>query len=477
MPKHPRIEFKLAYIFLPPVIAFLFYFPSLKYYFFQDDFYELLISKVTNIYEFINLFAFLENRSSYRPIGLQLYFFLNQTFFGLNPIFYRLVTFILFIGSYFLIIKCVAKMLDNKQAGFLAAFFWVTSSIHFLSLSWIAAAWIIIGTFFFFLALYLFLVFLDKNKWIYYFLSILFFLICVGSFEFFIAWPVVVFCYLLIFHKLKFKKSLILASPYIVVVFFYALARLALASLPQINEYKMELNTETAKNIFWYLLWSFNIPEELKKQVVNNLLGFNNTFMSEFGHIVYKSFSSALFILAVAVISLFKTKLNQGEKFKKVIIYSSIWFIASVSPVIIFPNHSFAMYLALPSIGVYMLIAYMLASSKLRYVVLSVMIVWLFSSASTLTFYRQIFWVTESQSFAKKFAQEIKEQYPSLPKSAVIFYPLQDERHKQAILNGNAAKILYNDPTVTLFFNEDLLNSEILKGSVNKEKVVYFYEK
>src|SRR3989338_3786456 len=83
----------------------LLYRSSLNYYFFQDDFYEIKIAKANNFYEFISFFKFLENRSSYRPIGLQTYYFVSSSFFGFNPIGFRIITFGLLISSFVLIYK------------------------------------------------------------------------------------------------------------------------------------------------------------------------------------------------------------------------------------------------------------------------------------------------------------------------------------------------------------------------------------
>ncbi len=477
MIKKLRANVNLVYLSVPLILSSLLYLESLKYYFFQDDFYELLLSNAKSFGEFLSLFGFLDNRSSYRPVGLQLYFFLSQNLFGLNPFYFRIASCTFFFGSYFLIYKCVSKILQSKLAGKITSFFWVTSSIHFLSISWIAAAWIQIGTFFFFLALLYFLLYLEKQKLSYYILGFLSFIICAGSFEFFVVLPFVIGTYLVLFTRINLAKILKIITPLVVVVILYGLARLKFASLPQINEYKLEISSETIKNILWYFLWTLNIPEEFKKQVVTNIFVFNKTFISEFGAIFIKSFTSLFLLLSIVFFSLIKLVTGNNSKIVRILIYCSLWFLAGIAPVVFFPNHSFAMYLALPSIGIYMAGAYLLSLSKNNILIVFAICVWLFSSSATLKFYRQIFWVVDSQEFARNFSQQIQTQFTSLPKGTVIYYPLEDERHRQAILNGNAGKVIYGDPSIQIYFDQNSLKNALDLGKINKEDIINYYEK
>ncbi len=455
------------------MFSFLIFYKSLNYYFFQDDFYELLISKVTNTHDFLKLFTFQENRSSYRPIGLQLYYFVCQTLFGFNPTYFRIVTFILFFSTYFLIAKSIGKMLKDKLTGYLTGTFWITSSIHFLSLSWIAAAWLIIGSFFFFLTTNIYITYTTTQRRVLYALSLISFILTLGSFEFFIAWPVIMGIWLKLFLKKDIKYILKNLSPFIFIVFVYVITRLSLSSLPNISEYKIQINSNTLKQLFWYVLWSFNIPEEFKKQVINNLLSFNPVFIRDFGDVVQKSFVSMVAILLLGffypLVKCFKNKNNLN-----VVILCSTWFVISIMPVLVFPNHSFAMYLAIPSIGIYVLLGHLLSFQKNVYVISLVMLIWFYSSLVTVGFYRQVFWVVESQRFARQFSHEIKVRFPTIPRGSVVLYPLEDKRFQQAILNENAIKVLYNDPTIRIFFNEIDLNESINQSQIKPVNVLYF---
>lgn len=457
------------------LFSLLLYYKSLGYYFFQDDFYEILISKVTDTSDFIKLFSFLENRSSYRPIGLQFYFFISQTFFGLNPLFYRIIIFVMFISTYFLIATTVGQFLKNRLSGYVTASLWITSSIHFLSLSWIAAAWLIIGSFFFFASALAFLTFIRYHLKVFYSLSILLFMITLGSFEFFVAWPVLMGTWMILFTSQGLKKTLTLLSPFIAITALYIVARLSFASLPNIDEYKVGVNINTPKHLFWYFFWSFNIPEEFKKQIIGNLVQFNTIFLKDFMGLVIKSFLVLFVILILGIlVPTLKSLRENREMFIKALALSTTWFLVALLPVLILPNHSFAMYLAIPSIGLYSLIGYLLSQKGSLLIIAALFLAWFYSSFITVDFYRKSFWVYDSQNFARQFSQQIKKQYVQLPKGAVIYYPLEDRRHQQAILNDNAIKVLYDDSSIRIFFDKISLDKNIAEGTVNSQSVLEF---
>ncbi len=60
---------------------------TLGYYFLQDDFYLLLIGKASSIKDFLSFFAVQEGLIAYRPLSDQIYYYLLQTIFSLNPFF------------------------------------------------------------------------------------------------------------------------------------------------------------------------------------------------------------------------------------------------------------------------------------------------------------------------------------------------------------------------------------------------------
>jgi len=449
------------------------YSTSLDYYFFQDDFFEINISKASNLGDYLNFYKFRNDIIAYRPISLQNYFFFSQSVFGLNPVGFRFITFTLFILSAALISKVAYQITKNSKMGLLTASFWVFSSIHFMSLTWIAAAYNIIGTFFYLLTTFLFLNFLEKKRGKFLFLSLLSYLVTIGSFEFSVTWPLILGFYCLTIARVKFIKILKIFLPYVVISLIYLALRTFLIKVPQITEYKLAFNIDSIKALIWYFLWTFNIPEEFKKQAFRFIIILRGKFLADYWLLVSVTTISTLGILLLGIIQpalrYLKSKNGIG---KKIILFCMVWFLVGIFPVLLLPNHTFTMYLTLSSIGLYMCLSYFLIANSKKFVIFSVLGLFITSSIFTLNFYKSNSWMIYSQKFSQDFAIGIKNSHPFLPSNSAVFYPLQESRNKQSLLFSEALKAVYNDSTLTIYYNKSELIQDARRG-VNKQ--IYFY--
>ncbi|MBI3282926.1 hypothetical protein HYZ70_02515 [Candidatus Curtissbacteria bacterium] len=458
-------------------VALFFYHPVLDFYFFQDDFFEINISQAQNFGQYLSFFKFRDDIIAYRPISLENYFFISRSLFDLNPIGFRLITFFLFFLSGLAIYKLAQTVFKNTQTAVVAGFLWLTSSIHFMSLTWIAAAYNIIGTFFYLAASVVFLKYL-KNKKIYlYILSFLIFIVTIGSYEFSVTWPAIWGFYYFFVLKNPLLTSLKLFSPYIIVSAAYILIRLIFIKVPQIPEYQIAVGVDSIKSYLWYLLWTFNIPEEFKKQAAVNLIGLRPIFLAEFWTLTAKSFISFLYLIilavAVPVFLVVKEKINLNIR---LIFFFLAFFTIAISPVLILPNHTFSMYLTLAAVGLYALLAYLLAITNNRLLLASVLAIWLFSSATTVGFYRHNSWMIESQKTARTFAVNMLEKFPSLPKNSIAYYHLPYSWQHQALGDGHAIKTIYNDQTLSIYYNEKNLRKDFGEGKLKGAVYVYYEE-
>ena len=456
------------------LISLALYHSSLNYFLFQDDFFEINISKAHNLHEYLEFFKFRNDIIAYRPISLQNYFFFSNYFFGLNPMGFRLISFVFFMFSGFLIIKLATAITKNFKIGLLTSFFWLTSSIHFMALSWIAAAYNIIGTFFWLLTSFIFLKYLKKQKAKFYLLSFIFYLLTVGSFEFSITWPAILGFYYFYVLKNTIVKSIKIFSPFILISAFYLIARFLFIKVPQITEYAIKFDLDSTKALFWYILWALNIPEEFKKQVVTNLLVFNPQFLSEFWPLIFKTFLGAFLVLVSAVIIPIKIIIKNGPPINfRLIGFAIIWFAIAVLPVLIIPNHTFSMYLTLPALGIYILISYLVVQSKRTILVVPVLLIWLATSISTLNFYKINSWMVEAQRTAQEFSFDTKQQFPRLESNSVVLYPLSAKWQRQALLDQHAIRAIYNDPSLSIYYNKESLLKAYKNGSITGPVYIY----
>ena len=453
-----------------------FYLDSLNYYFFQDDFFEINISKASNLQDYLGFFKFRDDIIAYRPISLQNYFFLSSSFFDLNSTGFRLIAFIIFLLNAFLIAKVISKITKNQNIGLLTASLWITSSIHFMTLSWIAAAYNITGTFFFLLTSLIFLNFLKTKKFILYALSFILFILTIGSFEFSITWPIIFGFYYLYVLGNPLSKTIKLFLPFVALSVIYLYLRLLLIKIPPISEYQTTFNLDSAKALFWYFLWTFNIPEEFKKQIVNNLIFFNPKFAAEYWPLITKTFLGAILVITLGIIvPLIKSAESKLNLNFNLLIFSCVWFFVAISPVLILPNHTFSMYLTLASIGLYLLVSYLVNLYGGKILSLAIITVFIYTAFTTLSFYKINSWMIEAQQFAREFSLDIKKQYPDLPTNSIVYFPHQNQRHSQALLDHHAIRTIYNDQTLAIYYNKESL-IKALKSNPNHPVYIYFPE-
>lgn len=461
----------IFFIFLLPIVIYHFVF---DYFFFQDDFFEINISKASNLGQYLSFYKFRSDIIAYRPISLQNYFFVSSSLFDLNPIGFRLIILILFLLTGFLIQKTVFLIVKNQAVSLLTTFFWLTSSIHFMALAWIAAAYNIIGTFFFLLTSFFFLKFAQSEKLIFYYACLLLFLVTIGSFEFSMSFPAIFGLYYFWVKEKRLVATLKIISPFLLLLVIYLVLRLMLIKIPQIPEYHVTFNSQSIKALAWYLLWTFNIPEEFKKQVVGNLIFFNPFFLAEFWPLVFLSFTGFFWMITLTIFAPFyKTIRTKLYLDKKILSYLTFWFLAAISPVLLLPNHTFTMYLTLASIGIYALISFLLAKSQEKILIFLAGLIWIITSFSTLKFYKVNSWIGEAQKTAKIVTSDLRRQLPTLPSNSIVYYYLQSPRHWQALSYQEAVKTIYNDPTLSIYYNKQELINEVQKTKINRPIYIY----
>lgn len=462
-----------AWYFLAMLFVILIYSRALSFFFFQDDFFELNISQADNLLSYFKLFVFRGDIIAYRPISLQNYFYFSNYFFNLNPAGFRFITISILLLNSFLITKVIASITKSSKAGVITAVFWLTSSIHFMAITWIAAAYNIIGTFFFLLTTWLFLKHIDSKSSKYYIFSLIAFLLTIGSFEFSVTWPPIFFLYS-IFNRLSSANAFKKMAPFFIISIIYLAARFLFIKIPNVTEYQLALNVDSLKAFIWYVLWSFNIPEEFKKQISHNLFIFNQTFLWQFWQLISRSVILLFWILTltVAVPIYLGLKKNKSLNIKLIVFFFS-WFILGILPVLFLPNHTFTMYLTLSSIGIYALLAYFLVFAKSRGLIIASFLIWVLSSLSTLNFYYLNFWMIEAQKTSLNVTSGLKLKFPALPKNSAVFYFQPYTWQVQALSNMESIKAIYNDPSLQIFYNKESLLKDYKAGKIPGYVFIY----
>src|SRR3989344_339455 len=189
---------KLLFIFYLFTFAtvIVIYSSSFKGYFFQDDWYSLSISKISGSYGILDFFVPNKQVVYYRPLGMQLPFYLNTLFFGLNPLPLKIFTLIVHFINTVLIYLIFKRLFKSNIPAILSSFLYATSGIHYIPFFWSSTLAFVLGPLF---ALFSFYFIMKKN----YSRSLLLYIFGLLTFEVTVILPVIFLAYSKLIKKDK----------------------------------------------------------------------------------------------------------------------------------------------------------------------------------------------------------------------------------------------------------------------------------
>ena len=437
-------------------IALIIYLPSFSSYFFQDDWYSLIISRVGNFAGAVNFFLPNKNVVYFRPLGMQFPFMLNTALFGLNPLPLHIFTFIIHILNVVLVYLLFMRLLKDNFSALLSSFLYAVSGIHYIPFFWSATFAFVLGPFF---TLLTFIFFLDRK----YLISLIFFTLGLLTYEMITVFPLSLLMYGLLFRtKINFAKLL----PFFILASFYLLFRLLYFPPPDIPDYKFSLGLQTLHNIKYYFLWSFNWPEEIKNQFIS-FFSLNREFVSGF-KIYYLSFVVSLMIniLLLFLFPAFFIFLRLIKLDYRAVTFSVFWVFSSILPVIFFPLHTFPYYLPFSFIALlYLLIplfkkSVAAVSPKFKYaffICTAILIVnWVTSAQQLVDFNSKVHWAPRRSILSQNFVKDA-QKINIIPGKNPIFLIKADDENRFALNDQDALRVLFNNPQiVTIYTNENM---------------------
>lgn len=397
--------------FLPTVFIFLLisllvatFFESIfSIYFNSDDFFVLSQVNKVGLKKVWQLFLPIKEVVYYRPLGIQLFFWLAFKSFGLNYIYYHLVAFLIQLLNGFLVYLITQKISTSRTVGYLSALLWTTSSVHFLSLAWIVNFSYILVTFLYFLSFYFWL---EKK----YFLVFIFFILGILVSELIITLPLVFLVYSLIFRRNDKLFGFIALGISLIYLFFrFFIARTATGGL-----YGFSFNLkEIIDNFQWYFLWSFGWPETMRDQMVHLLrINPNTDFLSSFQKeffIFILGFHLMIGLLFVKICLDFVKNRNTKLHF-----FSAFWFAAGLLPIIFMPKHAYPHYAAVSLFGLVLTIAVAFEKLRLKRDIgffLIFLAGWLFTSKTSLELNQKVHWIMWHSELSQKLVSQATQNH------------------------------------------------------------------
>ena len=369
------------------------YWGSLKYGFSQDDYFFLFISRARSLGEVLQFFSPWHQQGFpfFRPLGTQLYYFL----FNQNPLFMHIFMLLLQSLNGYLVYKLISKLFkENQLTSILIGVLYTISSVHFLSLFYIAATQQLLSATFGLLSLN---AFISKK----YLASALYLIPGILSKESALVVPgIATLIYLYESSKISLawiKKYLLAILPYIIVISLYLGIRLV-AGISVQSEYQPVFGPSLLSTIRWYLLFGYGAPEAMLNYGLSGMSIRLGQFATDFGYLGLVSVLTTFIGFIYFVVRVLAVMLKGDWLSKKKTLILLTWFILGIILIVWYPDHRYPHYLDLSLIPLlYIVISH--PKGKLKYFMFGTMVV---ASLSSILLSEQNHWTTGRALMARE---------------------------------------------------------------------------
>lgn len=423
-------KIKLFLIFL--LSTLIAYGSAIRYGFSQDDFYFLALSKANSLTNVLNFFspASQAGFAFFRPLGTQLYYFIFTSIFGLAraPLFMHIFMLIIQTINAYLVSLLVTSLTRDKKLAFMIGLLYAVSSVHFLSLFYIAATQQLLAATFSLLSLNAFLNKRFGSAGLYFGLGLL-------SKETALVTPVIAFILLLLNSKFEFKKFI----PYLITGIGYVFLRLT-SHLTIQSEYHFIFSPSVLTTIRWYWLFAYGAPEQLLSYGLPHF-GINFAqFIRDFGVPAIITIFGSVGLGILAFISMLR---------KRYFLYF-LWFIVSIFLVMWFPDHRYPHYLDLGLVPL-LLILLLPLRAQLRYLITTILVI-----VSLTSIYLSVIshWTIKRAILANVETQTIINSGQCHASAGISFTgdPTEVREISYALGLANGPRIICNNPDLPVYY-------------------------
>lgn len=108
--------------------------------------------------------------------------------------------------------------------------------------------------------------------------------------------------------------------------------------------------------------------------------------------------------------------------------------------------------------------AYLLISSKKIILAVPVLLIWLYTSYTTLSFYKVNSWMIEAQKTANDAKANLKQSFPTLSSNSAVYYPVNSHWEKQALSGHDFVRTIYDDQSLLIYYNKYDLIKDFKEG-------------
>jgi|WetSurMetagenome_2_1015567.scaffolds.fasta_scaffold06348_3 hypothetical protein len=447
--------------FIPPLLltglVFLVFHKSLSYFFAQDDFVWLRIAasvkKATQLFDF---FLQYNGAGSYRPLTQEVFFFLNYKLFGLNPVPFHLVTLCVHTINSLLVYGILRQMKLPRMACLAGAIFYGLNSSVFIPVYWISAISESGMALFYLSSVLLFLRYIQEGRRIDYCLSFAACVFALMSKEPAITIPaILLLTYLYLrntFTMAGFVRGVRLVLPFVAVVAVYLGIRFAFVGIVGGGPYKPEFNTLILGNLWDFFKWSLND------------LGLTLSLLAQITQYRFLPAIHIAFMLLLACAGLFLF-----VKEKRVMLFSILWFVIALVPVLPYVHHAQNYYVNISVVGISVLVASLVSKygGRAKILVGGLMALYILSSVANVHHQEDYSWVAVRSRLAETGIKEMKSLFPTLSPDSVLYLLNTDENDYWAYNFGDLFRDYYYNNMMEIFFEKKKQLPTVFENKVN----------
>lgn len=458
--KNNRDKIFIYFIFL--LLGYFIYKPAFSSYFFQDDWFTFRISQISSFKDFLQFFLPRTDVIYFRPLGMQVYFYLMKLLFGINPVFFRLSALIIYAMNGILVYIFLLKLKLSRIASLLGSSLFVSSVVSYIPFFWSSTFPFILGVTFFLIS-FLFYSSIKKNRQRNLVISLLFYILSLLTLEIIIVLPILLFIWEILYNKVKTLKRIFI---YIIPLFGYLYLRLVAFSVSLKGSYSLKINLlPTVRN---YLLWCFNWPEEISRQVVS-IFSINPVFFASFTSSINILFIQSLIIVLILLVVPLYLKIRiwfirRSSPFELNEFFGILWFLVTLLPLLIFSDHTFPYYLPIPLIGILLFLVSQtkfifnyFRFNKLTKIIFTIviLIVWIGGSSTTVKFNQHAHWAPMRGLISRKTVDKVSKSIGINQNTIVEFKASHSEWEmsvfKLSLNDQDAFKFLFGDQVMTVY--------------------------
>ncbi len=323
------------------------YWDGLSAWFIADDFAWLgLLRGVYTPHDLLTAMFAPAAQGTIRPWSERGFFLLYESLFGLDSVPFRVTAFATFAADLALLGWVVRRLTRSRFAAFIAAIVWTSNAALATSMTWSSAFNQFLCPLFLLGALCLFILYCETGKNRYWWLQVVVFVLGFGALEINVVYPAIALAWALFVAAPEKRRQLAIRAGWLFPVSIaYFIVHTIAAPLPKTGDYGVHIDARIFTTLKFYLKTSL-LPLDWAAFKNPVLLG-----------------KAIIALGAVSILALLVVELRKG---RRAILFGAVWYFATLSPVLILPQHLTDYYVTTPVAGLAILAGMAISGTRTR---------------------------------------------------------------------------------------------------------------